>query len=281
MSDQCVEAVMAQPSSEHATPGGRPAVARVFIACPGDLQEQRGVVSRALTALNQDPEFIGRVELVPYAYENIAPARSGMDPEEVVTSYMLRPEDADLLICMFWRRMGTPQAKLINPATNAPYQSGTEYEYLAAYAAAQQRSLPAILLYRCQRPAPDPATAEEQAQLDRVNGFFQRFGSGGDLLGLTGKFTDDTNLEAAVQRDVATLLRGELLTLLERRAIARGPGPVVFNLPPLPMGFVPRPESLEALRKALLGSRPQVGVVAETALHGQGGLGKTVLTRAA
>jgi hypothetical protein len=48
---------------------------------------------------------------------------------------MLRPDDADLVICMLWRRMGTPMERFINPATNAPYQSGTEYEYLTAYAA--------------------------------------------------------------------------------------------------------------------------------------------------
>ena len=55
---------------------------------------------------------------------------------------------------------------------------------------------------------------------------------------------------------------------------------MVFGLPPLPTGYVERPGSLDELRKGLLGSRPQVGVVAATALHGQGGLGKTVLARA-
>ncbi len=257
------------------------AVARVFIACPGDLADQRGVVSQALATLNHDPEFAGRVELVPYAYENIVPARSGMDPEEVVTSYMLRPEDADLLICMFWRRMGTPLARVINPQTNAPYQSGTEYEYLAAYAAAQTKPTPQILLYRCQRPAPDPATPEERAQLERVNQFFARFGPGGDLLGMVGGFEGDAQLSGLIQRDVAALLRGGLLAQFERRDTGRGDGPVVFGLPALPAGFVPRPESLDTLRKTLLGSRPQVGVVAAAALHGLGGLGKTVLARAA
>jgi WD40 repeat protein len=256
----------------------------VFISCPGDLAAERGVVSQALDALNQDPEFAGRVKLVTYAYENIAPARSGMSAQDVVNSYMLRPEDADLFICLFWRHMGSIQRDLINPATNAPYQSGTEYEYLAAYAAAQQsQSLPLILLYRCQRPAPTsaPATAGEQVQLERVNAFFGRFKTGGDLRGLIGHFTDDADLATIIQRDVATLLRSNLLPLLGQRNAAHGEGPVIFGLPPLPTGLVPRPESLEQLRKALLGSHTQVGVVAATALHGQGGLGKTMLARMA
>lgn len=55
----------------------------------------------------------------------------------------------------------------------------------------------------------------------------------------------------------------------------------VYYLPDnLPPEYVPRPTALEQLRKALLGSQSQVGVVAAAAVHGQGGLGKTVLARA-
>jgi hypothetical protein len=258
-----------------------PKVAKVFISCPGDLAAERGVVNQALDALNHDPEFAGRVELVSYAYENIVPARSGMGAQDVVNSYMLRPEDAHLLICLLWRRMGTPLAHVINPTTNAPYQSGTEYEYLTAYAATQTKPTPLLLLYRCQRDAPEPATEEGQQQRARVNAFFQRFEAGGDLRGLVGHFTDEDDLQATIQRDVASVLRRDLLPLLELHHGPRADQPVVFGLPPLPAGFVPRPESLEQLRKALLGSRTQVGVVAATALHGLGGLGKTTLARAA
>jgi hypothetical protein len=104
-----------------------------------------------------------------------------------------------------------------------------------------------ILLYRCQRPAPDPSsplTAEEQAQLDRVNQFFKRFEAGGDLRALYGSFEDDEELESMIRHHVATLLRDDLLPLIGQRNAAPGE-PVEFGLPPLPAGFVPRPESLE------------------------------------
>jgi hypothetical protein len=247
------------------------------------LAAERGVISQALDTLNHDPAFAGRVELVTYAYENIVPARSGMAAQEIVNAYMLRPEDADLFICLLWRRMGSVQQGLINPATNAPYQSGAEYEYLSAYAAAQRQPTPLILLYHCQRPVPAPTTEEEQIQLDRVRQFFSRFDSnaGGDLRGLVGRFTTEADLAATIQRDVGALLRRDLLPLLELRHRPRTDQPVAFALPALPAGVTARPESQGQVRKVVLGSRPQVGIVSATALHGLGGLGKTVLARLA
>jgi WD40 repeat protein len=56
--------------------------------------------------------------------------------------------------------------------------------------------------------------------------------------------------------------------------------PLYFLPDSLPPGYVERTEALAALRGALLESRAAGGVVAVTALHGLGGLGKTVLARA-
>ncbi len=267
-----------------------PPLVRVFVSCPGDLRDARAVVGQAVRALNSAPEFAGRVELVPYAYETLVPARAGMDAQDVVNSYMLRPDDCELFICLFWRRMGTPLAHFVDPTTNRPYQSGTEYEFLTAYAAAQRGPTPIVLLYRRDVPPPDPpaeedprAAGERRAQAARVDAFFARFAPGGDLKGLVGSFGDDAELARVIQRDVASALRTNLLPLFagHEAAAPRAGQPLVFGLPPLPAGFVARPEATEALRLALLGSRQQVGVVAATALHGMGGLGKTVLARAA
>jgi hypothetical protein len=257
---------------------------RVFISCPSDLKDQRRVVEQTLAEVNAEPEFAARVSLVPYAYENIVPARVGMDAQDVVNSYMLRPEDADLFICMFWHRMGTEMTRFLNPATGQPYQSGTEYEFLTAYAAAQQAPTPVILLYRCTRPVDEPKTDEDRRQRARVAAFFERFTPGGDLKGLYIPFADDDALRRALRQDVARVLRDDLLPLIARRERAASAGaaagPLRRGLPPLPAGYVPREEALATLRKALLGSHAAVGVVAETTLHGMGGLGKTVLARA-
>jgi WD40 repeat protein len=249
---------------------------RVFISSPGDLFPERRIIEEVLLELNNSSEYQGHYEFVPYAYENIVPARAAMSTQHVIDSYMLRPEDADIFICIFWMRMGTPPKDLIDPATGKPYQSGTEYEFLTAYRASEQNQRPIVLLYRCNRL---PEEEAEQEQLDQVEAFFARFGPQGDLRGMYNTFGDEISLRTIIKRDVATILQQDISKLFERSAGNRE-GPVYFLPRNLPASYVERPESLASMRKALLGSRKTVGVIATTALHGQGGLGKTVLARA-
>jgi WD40 repeat protein len=189
-----------------------------------------------------------------------------------VNNYLLRPEAADILVCMMWRRMGTPTKNLINEETGQPYQSGTEYEFLKAYDAAQsgtRQGRPLILLYRCVRPL---RPAEQQ-----VRAFFGRFGPRGDLKGLVGQFRTRDELAKRLRRDLVRLLDTDLPQILVDAPIA---DPVLLLPGRLPDEYVERATPIDAVRKALLSSQEAVGLVAPTALHGMGGLGKTVLARA-
>ena len=116
---------------------------RVFISSPGDVFPERDVVKRVVQELDRSPHYLYRYKLIPYAYEDSAPALAGAEAQVVVDKYLLRPEEADIFVGMLWLRMGTPTKDLINPETGAPYQSGTEYELLAAYRASQERGWPA------------------------------------------------------------------------------------------------------------------------------------------
>lgn len=61
------------------------------------------------------------------------------------------------------------------------------------------------------------------------------------------------------------------------------PGPIYSAVPALPPSYQPRTEELEKIKKLLLGSQPNVGIVGEarhTGLSGMGGLGKTLLATA-
>jgi WD40 repeat protein len=62
--------------------------------------------------------------------------------------------------------------------------------------------------------------------------------------------------------------------------VLRADQPIFFIPDSLPPGYIERADALAALRGALLDSHAAGGVVAVTALHGLGGLGKTVLARA-
>jgi hypothetical protein len=77
----------------------------------------------------------------------------------------LRIEDCDVLLGIFWRRFGTP-------ATDAG--SGTEHEFLRAYAAWQQHSRPQIMVYFNRRDPKLRSTAD-LAQYAQVLQFQERF----------------------------------------------------------------------------------------------------------
>src|SRR5262249_49467860 len=130
---------------------------KVFFSSPGDLFPERAIAKRFVTdELANYPHLKGAYAFVPYAYEDEVPPIVGEDPQPTVDKYLLVPQDADIVICLLWARMGTPTPSLINPETQAPYQSGTEYELLTAYHQRRPSGAPHIMLYHCMRPARFP-----------------------------------------------------------------------------------------------------------------------------
>ncbi|SRR6266540_268946 len=184
---------------------------RVFISSPGDLVPERAVVSAVLDELNRSPIFRDRFKLIPYAWEVGTPPVVGVHAQEAVDTYLIRSADADIVIGLLWLRMGAPQER-VDPETNQPYQSGTEYELLTAYHAHQTGGRPLILLYRCVRTPQDAATVDRE-QAERVDAFFSRFQPGGDLQGLTGSFDDVDSLREKLRYDLSLLLEHHFVAL--------------------------------------------------------------------
>ncbi len=169
------------------------------------------MIKKVIEDLNQSPNYQERFKIIAYAYEDRAPAAVGEGAQLAVDRYTLRPDAADIFVCMLWLRMGTETKNLINPDTGKPYQSGTEYEFLTAYRARVKSRKPLMLLYRCEREPVDgfPAFMKnkaERAQYDAVEGFFTRFNPDGDLDGLYARFTTPETLEHLIRRDLETLL---------------------------------------------------------------------------
>ncbi len=264
---------------------------RVFISSPGDLAPERAVVNTVLDELNRSPVFRDRYKLMAYAWELGTPPVIGAQAQDLVDTYLLHPADCDIMICLLWLRMGLPQQRT-DPATQLPYQSGTEYEILTAYRAHQARGRPLILLYRCTREAPDPA-AVDQEQAGRLSAFFNRFNPGGDLQGLIGSFADPNQLRDKLRYDLTLLIQRNFIAQSGTETVRRTPHPLKLaritppSAPRRPRVVQETPRhNLPAQVTPLIGRVDEVTDVCDRlrradvrvlTLTGPGGIGKTRL----
>lgn len=179
---------------------------RIFVSSPGDLYVERTRLRDAINELRNTTALGSRYNLIPLLYEDLAPALAGLPPNTIIRDYMVSPEEADILVCIFWSRFGS-NPKALDPATNRPYSSGTEEEFLSAYRAFKANGRkPQIMLYRCMR---DPSIAPnyDPEQYQQLVTFFARFESGGDLDGLVRTFIDIDEFVRKFRLDLARVIQ--------------------------------------------------------------------------
>src|SRR5215213_9400835 len=83
-------------------------VLRVMIASPGDVQLERDAVRDVLHEWNSVHGAQRRLLLLPVGWETDVAPEMGDAPQNIINKRILR--DADLLIGIFWTRLGTPTA---------------------------------------------------------------------------------------------------------------------------------------------------------------------------
>lgn len=79
---------------------------RVGIASPGDVNEERRVIRSLIHDWNAAHARTRGVVLLPVGWESDTAALMGARAQEVINSQVIRT--ADLLIAVFWTRLGTP-----------------------------------------------------------------------------------------------------------------------------------------------------------------------------
>lgn len=84
----------------------RATVYRVMIASPGDVAQERRVVADVVHEWNAIHSTDRRTVLMPVAWESHASPTMGDRPQAVINRQIL--EDCDLLVAMFWTRLGSP-----------------------------------------------------------------------------------------------------------------------------------------------------------------------------
>ncbi len=78
----------------------------VMIASPGDVEKERQVVRAAVHEWNAVHSRDRAVVLLPVGWETHATPEMGDRPQAIINKQLLR--DCDLLIAVFWTRLGTP-----------------------------------------------------------------------------------------------------------------------------------------------------------------------------
>jgi hypothetical protein len=148
---------------------------RIFVASPGDVDQERWLAREVIERLGKDPAFRDRLKVDPILWndpEAPAPMLANLTPQESVTRGLVRPSDCDIVITIFWSRMGSPLEKPLR-TDKTPFLSGTEWEFEDA-----RRGKRDILLYRrvskVQVDIDDPTLEEKRAQRNLVAQFFDR-----------------------------------------------------------------------------------------------------------
>jgi len=176
-------------------------VVRVVLASPSDVQKERDRVPLVVDEVNRNVARERGILLELYRWETEAqPGFHELGPQGLIDE-RLRIERCDLLVGVFWRRIGTP---------TLAGRTGTVDEFLHAYDCWQRTRSPQIMVYFGQK-AYTPQSAEEAQQWAEVLSFKKDF----PVQGLHWEYEDEDVFER--------LLRNHLTKFVQ--ACDAGPGP--------------------------------------------------------
>lgn len=159
---------------------------RIFLSSPGDVADERAIALNVVDELAYDPFIRGKAsfEIVAWDKPNAdTPMLASLPPQTAIDEGLPMPSDCDIVIVIFWSRMGTPLTH-----KGIEYLSGTHYEYEKAIEAAHQNGKPQIILYRRSEEVAfkptDPNFIEKYEQWKKVEDFFaSQMDEKGQLLG--------------------------------------------------------------------------------------------------
>ena len=204
---------------------------RIVVASPSDVQAERNALPAVLEELNRGIAATQNLRLELGRWETDAYPGFHLEGPQGLIDPILRIEDCDVLLGIFWKRFGTP-------TTDAG--SGTEHEFLRAYASWQQHGRPQIMVYFNRRDPKLRSTADLD-QYAQVLRFQERF----PREGLWQPYNGKAQFEKLVRNQLTQLLRQREPTAPAAPRIPPGPGNAH-------LGTATAPEPTEDLRAAYL-----------------------------
>lgn len=156
----------------------------VMIASPGDVYEEREIVRDVVHTWNYINSLKTKVVLMPAGWETHSSPELGERAQELINSRVLK--DCDLLIGVFWTRLGTPTGKS---------ESGTVEEIEEHIKAGK----PAMIYFSSKPVAPQSIDQEQFSAL-------QKFKAQCKQLGLVEEFDDTIDFKEKVGRHLQLCL---------------------------------------------------------------------------
>ncbi|WP_321477868.1 SpoIIE family protein phosphatase [uncultured Paludibaculum sp.] len=170
-----------------------PRILRVVVASPGDVQRERDLVPAVLEELNRSICVDRNLRLEAVRWETDAYPGFHLDGPQHLIDGVLKIDDCDLLIGLFWKRFGTP----VDDAS-----SGTEHEIRNAIAAWRRKGLPQVMVYFNQK-AYKPRNKSEADQWGQVLQFQEEF----PKEGLWWPYAGPGKFEAILRRHLTAYVR--------------------------------------------------------------------------
>ena len=195
---------------------------RVFLASPGDVNEERAVALEVLDMLEYDPLFklngAGGVSIHAVAWDKPGgdtPMRATMTPQTAIKQGLPRPSQCDITLVLFWGRMGTelPFPEYQKP-DGSKFLSGTEWEFTDAISAERAQGKPITLIYRrTEAPRIDMKDRKQVAQYHTMLDFFDQFRDPvtGALLGGVNEYETPEDLRQKLINHLRVII-DEILT---------------------------------------------------------------------
>jgi hypothetical protein len=84
-------------------------VIQIFVASPGDVEEERQSVRTIIHDWNETHTTLRRLMLLPVMWELQAAPELGARPQGIINRKLL--DSCDILVGVFWTRIGTPTGK--------------------------------------------------------------------------------------------------------------------------------------------------------------------------
>jgi len=139
---------------------------RIFVSSPGDVNDERKIALDVIEQLPYRPTFREKVAFRVIAWDKPGagtPMRATLTPQDAINKGLPTPAECDIVIVLFWSRMGTPFIH----TDGIEYQSGTHWELLNAIEAKR----PETLIYR---RTDDPPFKISDADFDSKHGQYKK-----------------------------------------------------------------------------------------------------------